>query len=260
MIKLFFKSFSDFKYYEDPSDEYKDNGYGTLLPLWTFSNERTKKLAVTALKFNPLYSDLFTVGYGSCNFPVLCSLHTNFSERFECLTDDFLKQGEGLMLCYSLKNPSYPEFMFETESGVMCVDVHPTYPYLICVGLYSGHVGVYNMLQTNQVSTRNVTYRLEFSESGLRLVVKQGPLTMCTAEEKHADPVWQINWQKDDIDTNLVFFSISSDGYVLSWTLVKVKSAHFRFIHFLSKFGRKLFFSERTEAKCEDGSTRQRSG
>ena len=61
--------------------------------------------------------------------------------------DDFLKQGEGLMLCYSLKNPSYPEFMFETESGVMCVDVHPTYPYLMCVGLYSGHVAVYNMLQ-----------------------------------------------------------------------------------------------------------------
>ena len=45
---------------------------------------------------------------------------------------------------------------------------------------------------------------------------------MSTAEEKHADPVWQINWQKDDIDTNLVFFSVSSDGYVLSWTLVKV--------------------------------------
>jgi len=166
----------DFKYYEDPSDEYKDNGNGTVLPLWTFSNERTKKLACTALKFNPLYSDLFTVGYGSY---------------------DFLKQGEGLMLCYSLKNPSYPEFVFETESGVMCVDVHPTYPYLMAVGLYSGHVAVYNMLQ------------------------HQSPPIMSGADEKHADPVWQINWQKDDIDTNLVFFSVSSDGYVLSWTLVK---------------------------------------
>ncbi|XP_075247342.1 dynein intermediate chain 2, ciliary-like isoform X2 [Convolutriloba macropyga] len=174
----------DFKYYEDPSDEYKDNGNGTLLPLWTFSNERTKKLACTALKFNPLYSDLFTVGYGSY---------------------DFLKQGEGLMLCYSLKNPSYPEFMFETESGVMCVDVHPTYPYLMCVGLYSGHVAVYNMLQHQSFEPE----------------VMRAPPIMSTAEEKHADPVWQINWQKDDIDTNLVFFSVSSDGYVLSWTLVK---------------------------------------
>merc|ERR1719414_2099372 len=151
---------------------------GSLLPLWTFSNERTKKLAVTALKFNPLYSDLFTVGYGSY---------------------DFLKQGEGLILCYSLKNPSYPEFTFETDSGVMCVDVHPTYPYLICVGLYTGHVAVYNMLTPNN----------------------HEPITTSTAEEKHADPVWHINWQKDDIDTNLVFFSVSSDGYVLSWTLVK---------------------------------------
>ena len=66
----------DFKYYEDPSDEYKDNGNGTLLPLWTFSNERTKKLACTALKFNPLYSDLFTVGYGSCKYS---SLHNFYS-------------------------------------------------------------------------------------------------------------------------------------------------------------------------------------
>jgi dynein intermediate chain 1 len=79
------------------------------------------------------------------------------------------------------------------------VDVHPTYPYLICVGLYDGRVAVYNMLQANT----------------------KEPLSVCTAEEKHADPVWQISWQKDDIDTNLVFFSVSSDGYILSWTLVK---------------------------------------
>ena len=39
---------------------------------------------------------------------------------------------------------------------------------------------------------------------------------------KHTDPVWQVRWQKDDLDNNLNFFSISSDGRVVSWTLIKV--------------------------------------
>ena len=38
---------------------------------------------------------------------------------------------------------------------------------------------------------------------------------------KHTDPVWQVRWQKDDLDNNLNFFSVSSDGRVTCWTLVK---------------------------------------
>jgi dynein intermediate chain 1 len=56
---------------------------------------------------------------------------------------------------------------------------------------------------------------------------------------KHTDPVWQVRsviyliktncvlsvrWQKDDLDNNLNFYSISSDGRVVCWTLVKVIS------------------------------------
>lgn len=32
----------------------------------------------------------------------------------------------------------------------------------------------------------------------------------------------QVKWQKDDMDHNLNFFSVSSDGRIVSWTLVKV--------------------------------------
>ena len=32
----------------------------------------------------------------------------------------------------------------------------------------------------------------------------------------------QVKWQKDDMDNNLNFFSVSSDGRIVSWTLVKV--------------------------------------
>ena len=55
----------DYKYYEDPSDEYRPEE-GTLLPLWKFCYEKTKKLTVTEIQWNPQYYDLFGVTFGSC--------------------------------------------------------------------------------------------------------------------------------------------------------------------------------------------------
>jgi len=44
----------------------------------------------------------------------------------------------------------------------------------------------------------------------------------CTAKNgKHTDPVWQVRWQKDDADNNMNFFSVSSDGRIVHWTIVK---------------------------------------
>ena len=35
----------------------------------------------------------------------------------------------------------------------------------------------------------------------------------CTAKSgKHADPAWQVAWQENDVDNNLNFYSVSSDG------------------------------------------------
>jgi dynein intermediate chain 1 len=41
--------------------------------------------------WNPEYRDLFAVGYGSY---------------------DFMRQSNGLVCCWSLKNPTHPEFSF----------------------------------------------------------------------------------------------------------------------------------------------------
>lgn len=48
----------------DPSDEFKD-GEGSLLPLWKFNYEKTKKHDVTDLCFNSRYYDLFAVSFGT---------------------------------------------------------------------------------------------------------------------------------------------------------------------------------------------------
>lgn len=205
----------DFKYYEDPSDEYRDNE-GTMLPLWRFSYEKAKKLAVTSLCWNPMYKDLFAASYGSCKclvetkkkhffesrnkqkmswFKLLNTwYYFNFHMNIEipqmngqniqgglndlfiygCLatfcyvTDDFMKQGSGMILFFSLKNPSFAEYIYETDSGVMCLDVHPEHPYMVAIGFYDGSVGVYN-------------------------VQKKEPVHRCTAKNgKHTDPVWQV--------------------------------------------------------------------
>ncbi|XP_041094601.1 dynein, axonemal, intermediate chain 1, paralog 2 isoform X1 [Polyodon spathula] len=167
----------DFKYFQDASDEFREQE-GTLLPLWKFQYDKAKRLAVTALCWSQTYKDMYAVGHGSY---------------------DFTKQSRGMLLFYTLKNSTFPEFIFPTNSGVMCLDIHKVHPYLVAVGFYDGCVAVYNL-----------------KEGGVQ------PAFRSTAKcGKHTDPVWQVKWQKDDMDNNQNFFSVSSDGRVVSWTLVK---------------------------------------
>lgn len=81
-----------------------------------------------------------------------------------------MKQGSGLIIFWTLKNPSYPEFFFETDSGVMCLDIHPQHPHWICAGFYDGSVALFSAVDR-----------------------KDGPIHRCTAKNgKHTDPVWQV--------------------------------------------------------------------
>lgn len=70
----------DYRYYEDPSDEFREEE-GTLLPLWKFSYEKTKKMHITDMCFNTLYYDLFAVCYGSCKLYRQSSVHPNSWKR-----------------------------------------------------------------------------------------------------------------------------------------------------------------------------------
>ncbi|CAF0780705.1 unnamed protein product [Adineta ricciae] len=167
----------DFKYWEDAADEYREQE-GSLLPLWNFQYDLTKKLSCTHLTWNSQYSDMFAVAFGSY---------------------DFLKQAHGIILIFSLKNPSFPEYIYQTESGVMCLDFHHTHSNLLCCGFYDGSVAVYNVADD--------TKRPKYQSSA-----RNG---------KHTDPVWQVRWQKDDLDANFNFYSVSSDGRVVCWTIVK---------------------------------------
>lgn len=52
---------------------------------------------------------------------------------------------EGAVCLFTLKNPSYPDYICMTDSAVMCVDIHAKYPYMVVVGLFNGTVQVFNI-------------------------------------------------------------------------------------------------------------------
>jgi dynein intermediate chain 1 len=109
------------------------------------------------------------------------------------------------VLFFSLKNPTFYETMIETSSGCMCLDFHNEYPWLLAAGFCDGTVCVFNM-----------RHRFKRDENFM--------LVPASKAEKHSDPVWQVKWQKNDVDSNLNFCSISSDGRVKIWTIKKVFS------------------------------------
>jgi len=95
------------------------------MPLWRFYNSgKQKKKHVTSICWNPKYKDLFALGLGSYEF-----------KRLKM----------GIVCLYSIKNTYHPEYSFNTESGVMSLDFHPSSPALLAVGLYDGTVLVYDI-------------------------------------------------------------------------------------------------------------------
>ena len=75
-----------------------------------------------------------------------------------------------MLVFYSLKKSAFPEYIYPTTSGVLCLDIHEQHSYLVVVGFYDGCVAVYNL-----------------QEEGLEPVYKSTAKT-----GKHTDPVWQV--------------------------------------------------------------------
>eukprot|EP00466_Bigelowiella_natans_P008138 jgi/Bigna1/87970/estExt_fgenesh1_pg.C_260131 len=179
-------SFMKFKYTtesdeKDHRGEHKKTGKGTFQHLFSCSFHEAKGKTVTALCWNRKYMDMFAVGYGSYNF--------------------MPKNQKGLICVFSMKNTSYPIFVFRTHSGVMSIDFHPIYPNLLACGMYDGTVSVYDMT----------------SKTGKPLFFVDDP------RKKHWEPVWQVRWKNTVPGKPNVFTSISSDGRIVDWVMAKTE-------------------------------------
>ena len=148
-------------------------------------------MEITKLCWNPAYKDLFAASYGSYNF---------YDQ--DAVTN-------GVVCVFSLKNPSYPEYLCTAQAGLFCwqwfaysfrsksqrsfqnwngtfwthrislvvvqcgiiaVDVHPDHPHMLAAGLADGNVAVYNLQEKSQK-----------------------PKYISTARNgKHQDIVWQV--------------------------------------------------------------------
>ena len=90
------------------------------------------------------------------------------------ILDCFYKQDvtmDGVVCVFSLKNPSYPEFICHAPCSIISVDIHPNHPHMLVVGLSNGNVAVYNL----QIGGKKPAY---VSSAG---------------NGKHSDTVWQVN-------------------------------------------------------------------
>jgi dynein intermediate chain 1, axonemal len=130
---------------------------------------------------------------------------------------------------FSLKNVGFPEYSFSCDSGVMCLDFHPTFHALLAVGCYDGTVRIYDIRKQG-----------ESAKPVFTADIKSG---------KHSDPVWEVRWAPDGArllasggdasadpaaaagggaaaaaeaaSKDLMLYSISSDGQVASWVVAK---------------------------------------
>ena len=76
-----------------------------------------------------------------------------------------------MVVFYSLKNSSFPEYSYPTKSGVLGLDIHQQHSNLVAVGFYDGCVAVYDL-------------KNEGLEPVHRSTAKTG---------KHTDAVWQVS-------------------------------------------------------------------
>ncbi|XP_058034930.1 dynein axonemal intermediate chain 4 isoform X2 [Ahaetulla prasina] len=151
--------------------------------LWSYGCSLTKGNNVSCMAWNKFNPDLLAVGYGQFRFQ---------------------EQKKGLACCWSLKNPMWPERIYNCIHGVTALDFSTANPNLLAVGLFNGTIEVYN------VQSRNQTSVLDNSES----------------HDKHLGPVWQLRWVEQDRGTSgedkgEILVSISADGRITKWFVRK---------------------------------------
>ncbi|XP_078417405.1 dynein axonemal intermediate chain 4 isoform X2 [Cetorhinus maximus] len=154
-----------------------------LQPLWSFTCSLTKGRNVSCMVWNKHNLDLLAVGYGQFGYK---------------------EQRGGLICCWSLKNPMWPERIYNCESGITALEFSADSPNLLAVGHYDGTVAIYNI--------RNL-------ENGL-------VLDSSNDHNKHIGPVWQLKWTEQDRNSKEdekegTLISIAADGRVAKWTLAK---------------------------------------
>ena len=150
--------------------------------LFTFNCAMAKGRTATSMSWNKVNKDILAVGYGS--------FHLTASE----------KEG-GVIMFWSMRNPSHPEKVIKTVSGVTAIDFSSAHPNMLAVGMYNGTVAIYD-------TRKEEDFDVPVLESG-------------AMGSKHMDPVWQVKWVDKGPERGESLVTIATDGRVLEWSMKK---------------------------------------
>ncbi|KAJ8376223.1 hypothetical protein SKAU_G00068030 [Synaphobranchus kaupii] len=151
--------------------------------LWSYSCVQTAGLSVTSMAWNKRNPDLLAVGYG---------------------TFEFKEDKAGLVCCWSLKNPMWPERIFNCGSSVTALDFSANNSSQLAVGMKDGTVATYSV-QSNE---------------------KTQVIDSSDCSHKHRGAVWQVKWINMERavmgeDKGEALISVSADGRLCKWFMRK---------------------------------------
>ncbi|KAA8587599.1 hypothetical protein FQN60_016461, partial [Etheostoma spectabile] len=110
-------------------------------------------------------------------------------------------QKPGLVCCWSLKNPTWPERVIRCDSAVTSLDFSSNNPSQLAVGMKDGSIAIYNVKSRDNKACF-------ISSSG--------------CPNRHLDPVWQLRWTQQELSLTgeekvESLFSVAADGRISKW-------------------------------------------
>lgn len=147
----------------------------------------TQGMTVTCAEWNRTNQDLLAVSYGD-TVPVPA--------------DD----SGGLVLFWSLKNPTYPERVIRTREGVTALHFSSAHPNMVAAGTHDGAVMMWDLRRPSD-----------------QPALKSGSSISQHNDQKHTDIVWETRWvdRGPGMQPPETLVSVSSDGKVFQWAMKK---------------------------------------
>ncbi|MED6268174.1 hypothetical protein CHARACLAT_019642 [Characodon lateralis] len=115
----------------EQKDHIEISGSPALECLWVFSCELSRGWSVSSMAWNKKNPDLLAVGYGET---------------------DSINQKPGLVCCWSIKNPMWPERIIHCDSTVTTLDFSANNPGQLAVGMCDGSISIYSVQNADNKS------------------------------------------------------------------------------------------------------------
>ena len=161
----------------------------------TFMEENPIKRAITNIEWSPKHKELF-----------LCSYYSSENTWNPNDTD-------GLVNIFSTQMPSVPELTLTCQSEITACIFHPTEPYLVIGGTYSGNVMIWDMREKRNYPSQKIKSSASTMIRGIRVVGSQNANNIVTVSNDGLIRSWSANMTKEpqksvDLSNNLKDFSV----------------------------------------------------